>query len=66
MDNYIFCRKKALDRKTCDHIINVFEKSNPEWEKTRKNYYLVIGKLDTIKFNFLLYFINVGHNYQNI
>ena len=54
MDKYIFKKSKALDRKTCDHIINVFEKSNPEWEKTRKNYYLVIGKLDTIKFNFLL------------
>ena len=26
MDNYIFCKKRAVDRRTCDHIINIFEK----------------------------------------
>ena len=61
LDKYIFKKSKALDLKTCDHIINVFEKSNPEWEK--KNYYLVsaslstlptLAHMNTVKLNFLL------------
>ena len=31
MDKFIFRQRKALDNQTCDHIINVFEKSNPEY-----------------------------------
>ena len=29
MDKYILHKKKALDRRTCEHVINIFEKSSP-------------------------------------
>ena len=53
LDKYIFKKSKAVDLKTCDHIISVFEKSNPKLDELH-DYYLVLGRLDTIKFNYLL------------
>ena len=53
LDKYIFKKSKALDRITCDTIINAFEKSNPKYDEIH-NYYVVYGHLYAVKFNYLL------------
>ncbi len=53
MDKYIFHKRKALDRRTCEHLINIFEKSNPVLIK-KHDYYAIYPHLtEDIKFSFL-------------
>ena len=56
MDKYIFHKKKALDHKTCDHIVTLFEKSNPQYHE--HDYHLVISSLLDIRYDFLRLILN--------
>ena len=51
MDKYIFCKKKALDNESCNHIINIFEKSNPE--PNVRDYDAIYPSFTDRKFEFL-------------
>ena len=51
MDKYITHKKKALDRRTCDHIINIFEQSNSEWN--HRDYWALYPLLTEVRFSFL-------------
>jgi len=51
MDKYILHKKKALDRRTCEHLINIFEKSSPDWND--RDYWGVYPLLTDISFSFL-------------
>ena len=52
MDKYIFHKKKALDKKACDHIINLFEKSNPVYNE-KHDYYAIYPSITDIKYGFV-------------
>ena len=51
MDKYILHKRKALDCRTCEHLINVFEKS--DFEYSTHDYYSIHPRLKDIKYNFL-------------
>ena len=50
MDKYILKKKKALDKKNCDKIINLFEKSNPILRKTH-DYYVISPSINEIHYS---------------
>ena len=47
----MFCKRKGLDRRTCDHIIALFEKSNPQ--ENDRGYYGVYPEFSEPKYMFL-------------
>ena len=51
MDNYIFRKRKALDHRTCDHIINKFLQYDPVWNE--RHYYAIFPSLSDTNFLFL-------------
>ena len=51
MDNYIFCRKKALDRKTSENVVEFVEKS--EKLKNLRGYHYINANLRSPTFNFI-------------
>ena len=59
MDKFIFRQRKALDNQTCDHIINVFEKSNPEYAP-HHDYYGVYPFFTDMQFTFLKTILRKG------
>ena len=52
MDKYIFHKKKALDYQSCNHIIDLFEKSNPTLRKEH-DYYAIFPDITHIKYQIL-------------
>ena len=52
MDKYIFLKKKALDKKSCDNIIDLFEKSNPTYNKLH-DYYAIYPDITDIKYELI-------------
>ncbi len=55
MDNYIFCKKRVIDHRTCDHIINIFEKEEVEngVQLSQFNYDGISPTLKELRFSFL-------------
>ena len=51
MDKYIVHKKKALDRRTCEHVINIFEKSSPH--RNERDYWGIYPSLAELPFSFL-------------
>ena len=51
MDKYIYHKKKAADKRSCDHLISIFEKS--DYTYNERNYYSINPRLTDIPFNFL-------------
>ena len=53
MDKYIFRKRKALDNQTCNHIIGLFEKSNPVLIEAHDYYAIYPHLTENIQFSFL-------------
>ena len=51
MDNYIFCRKKALDSKTSENLVEFVERSHKL--KNLRGYHYINGNLRSPTFNFI-------------
>ena len=51
MDKYIFCKKRAVDRRTCEHIINIFEKEDVKFSQF--NYDAFSPSFKELRFSFL-------------
>ena len=51
MDKYIFIKRKALTKDSCDHLIGMFEKS--ELNDNIRGYKFIDANLQTSKFSFL-------------
>ena len=52
MDKHIFRKRKALDLRTCQHIIHTFLRSDEQWNKNLQ-YYAIYPKLTDVTFSFL-------------
>ena len=57
LDKYIFKASKALNHRTCDNIINVFEKSNYNLDEVR-NYYVLRPSIKDVQYNYLRPILN--------
>ena len=53
MDKYIFHKKKALDYQSCNHIIDLFEKSNPTLRKEHDYYGIYPHITQDLRFSFV-------------
>ena len=53
MDKYIFHKKKALDYQSCNHIIDLFEKSNPTLRKEHDYYGIYPHITGDLRFSFI-------------
>ena len=53
MDKYIFHKKKALDYQSCNHIIDLFEKSNPTLRKEHDYYGFYPHITGDLRFSFI-------------
>ena len=51
MDKYILHKRKALDRRTCEHLINIFKKSSPVLND--RDYWGLYPSLTDASFSFL-------------
>ena len=58
MDKYILHKRKVLDRRTCEHIINIFEKSSPQ--RNDRDYWGIYPSLAELPFSFLKPIIGKG------
>ena len=52
MDKYIFCKRKLIDKRACDHLITLFEKSNPQYHPLH-DYHVIHPKTTDVKYSFL-------------
>ena len=57
LDKHIFKASKALDCKTCDNIISLFERGAKTFDE-RRNYYVIKPSLKDAQYNYLFPILN--------
>ncbi len=51
MDKYMFRKRKALSNKDCEHLIGLFENSNPKFSPHK--YYAIFPSMRNVQYGFL-------------